>query len=344
MATRDIIVIGASAGGVQALSTLVADLSPNLPAAVFIVLHVSANAPSLLPVILARECSLDVAQVSDGEPIQRGRVYVAPPDQHLIIEDGHARLVHGPKENLHRPSIDTLFRSAARWGGTRVIGVILTGARDDGKVGMRAVQQRGGLTIVQDPLEATFSSMPMSVLHDIRVDYSLPLREIAPLLNTLSCEVADEEGRFSVPDEVELESRIAEQKMESEELIASVERLGKISRLTCPECHGALWEISDEDILRYRCHVGHAFTAEALNEGQSEMLEVALWSAVRALEEQMMLAHRIVERARKANHERAAITFERKAREAEEHSSVLRELLLSGEKGDKGELVLQTED
>jgi len=229
MATRDIIVIGASAGGVQALSTLVADLSPNLPAAVFIVLHVSANAPSLLPVILARECSLDVAQVSDGEPIQRGRVYVAPPDQHLIIEDGHARLVHGPKENLHRPSIDTLFRSAARWGGTRVIGVILTGARDDGKVGMRAVQQRGGLTIVQDPLEATFSSMPMSVLQDIRVDYSLPLREIAPLLNTLSCEVADEEGRFSVPDEVELESRIAEQKMESAELIASVEQLGRVS-------------------------------------------------------------------------------------------------------------------
>jgi len=344
MATRDIIVIGASAGGVQALSTLVADLPRNLPAAVFIVLHISANVPSLLPSILARESILDIAHAVDGDPIQRGRVYVAPPDQHLIIERGRARLVHGPKENLHRPSIDALFRSAARWAGPRVIGVVLTGARDDGKVGMRAVQQRGGITIVQDPLEAPFPSMPMSVLQEIKVDYSLPLREIAPLLHTLSRETPDEEERYPVPDDVEIESRIAEQNMEGDQLIASVERLGKISRLTCPDCHGALWEINDDEILRYRCHVGHAFTSEALSEGQSEMLEVALWSAVRALEEQMMLAKRIVERARSANHERAAILFERRAREAEEHSAVLRELLLRGEKGDIGEPVLQSED
>jgi two-component system chemotaxis response regulator CheB len=329
---------------VQALSALVADLPPTLPAAVFIVLHVSANVPSLLPDILARECELEVAHAIEGEPIMRRRVYIAPPDQHLIIEDGRVRLVHGPKENLHRPSIDALFRSAARWGGPRVIGVVLTGARDDGKVGMRAVQQRGGITIVQDPLEALFPSMPMSVMRDIRVDYSLPLREIAPLLNTLSREVAEEEEGYPVPDDVEIESRIAEQQMESGELIASVERLGKISKLTCPDCHGALWEINDEDILRYRCHVGHAYTSEALNEGQSEMLEVALWSAVRALEEQMMLAQRIVVRARKANHERAAIMFEQRAREAEQHSAVLRQLLLRGEKGAIGEPVLQSED
>ena len=344
MPTRDIIVIGASAGGVQALSTLVIDLPSNLPAAVFIVLHISAKVPSLLPNILARESKLGVAHAIDGEPIMRRRVYVAPPDQHLIIEDGHVRLVHGPKENLHRPSIDALFRSAARWAGSRVIGVVLTGARDDGKVGMRAVQQRGGITIVQDPSEAPFPSMPMSVMQDIKVDFSLPLREIAPLLNTFSHEAADEEERYPVPDDVEIESRIAEQKMEADELIASVERLGKISKLTCPDCHGALWEITDEDILRYRCHVGHAFTAESLNEGQSEMLEAALWSAVRALEEQMMLAQRIVERARKSNHHRAAIMFEKRAREAEEHSGILRQLLLSGEKGDIGEPILQTED
>ncbi len=215
MATRDIIVIGASAGGVHALSTLVADLDPKLPAAVFIVLHISAKSPSLLPSILAREAMLKVAHAVNGEPIQRGRVYVAPPDQHLIIEDGRVRLVHGPKENLHRPSIDALFRSAARWAGSRVIGVVLTGARDDGKVGMRAVQQRGGITIVQDPLEAPFPSMPLSVMQEIQVDYSLPLREIALLLNTLSREVAGEEERYPVPDNIEIESRIAEQKMES---------------------------------------------------------------------------------------------------------------------------------
>jgi two-component system, chemotaxis family, protein-glutamate methylesterase/glutaminase len=143
VATRDIIVIGASAGGVQALSTLVADLPHNLSAAVFIVLHISANSPSLLPSILRRESKLPIEHAVHGEPIVRGRVYVATPDRHLIIEDGRVNLVHGPKENLHRPSIDALFRSAARWAGPRVIGVVLTGARDDGKVGMRAVKQRG---------------------------------------------------------------------------------------------------------------------------------------------------------------------------------------------------------
>jgi two-component system chemotaxis response regulator CheB len=344
MTTRDTIVIGASAGGVQALSALVADLPGDLPAAVFIILHISANAPSLLPTILGRESKLPVAHAANGEPIRRGRVYVAPPDQHLIIEDGLVKLVHGPKENLHRPSIDTLFRSAARFAGPRVIGVVLTGARNDGKVGMRAVKQRGGIAIVQDPAEAPFPSMPMSVMREIDVDYSLPLREIALLLNQLSRETAEEEGRYSVPDEIEIESRIAEQNMEADELIASVERIGRISKLTCPDCHGALWEINDDKILRYRCHVGHAYSAEALTEGQAEMLEVALWSAVRALEEQMMLAKRIVERARKSNHERAAITFARRAREAEEHSSVIRELLLSGQKGDIGEEVLQTDN
>src|SRR5687767_13350258 len=154
MATRDIIVIGASAGGVQALSELVRALPANLPAAAFIVLHISANAPSYLPVILAREAKIRVDHAIDREAIEHGRVYVAPPDQHLLIEQSQVKLVHGPKENFHRPSIDALFRSAAHWAGPRVIGVVLTGARDDGKVGMSAVKQRGGITIVQDPLEA----------------------------------------------------------------------------------------------------------------------------------------------------------------------------------------------
>ena len=337
MATRDTIVIGASAGGVQALSELVAELPPNLPAAVFIVLHIPSNTPSYLPAILSRQSQLQVAHATDGARIEMGRIYVAPPDQHLLIEDRHIKLVHGPKENLHRPSIDALFRSAARWGGSRVIGVVLTGAREDGRVGMRAIKQRGGITIVQDPLEAPFPSMPMSVMQDIRVDYSLPLREIPPVLNQLSRETAAEEGRYPVPDEVEIESRIAEQRMEGDELIASVERLGRVSKLTCPDCHGALWEIDDDEMLRYRCHVGHAFSAEALNDGQSQMLEVALWSAVRALEEQMVLAKRIVERARKANHFRAASIFERRARQAEKHSSAIRELLLNAQRGDIAE-------
>jgi len=315
MTTRDIIVIGTSAGGVQALISLVSDLPKNLPAAVFIVLHVPTNAPSFLPDILARDSRLPIAHATDGELITRGKIYVAPPDHHLMMENGHVELVRGPKENLHRPSIDALFRSAARWAGPRVIGVVLTGARHDGTVGMRTVKQRGGITIVQDPLEAPFPSMPMSVMQSIKVDYSLPLREIAPLLSKLPREVVEEEGQYPVPDQVDIEVRIAQQQMEGDELLASVERLGKISRLTCPDCHSALWEIDDQDVLRYRCHVGHAYSVESFNERQSEMLEEALWSAVRALEEQMALARRIVERARKSNHTRAAITFARRAQE-----------------------------
>ena len=342
MATHDIIVVGASAGGVQALQTLVAGFSRDLSAAVFIVLHIPSDSPGLLPSILARQSELPIANARDGDEIQRGRIYVAPPDLHLLIERAHVRLVHGPKENLHRPSIDALFRSAARWAGPRAIGVVLTGARDDGAVGMHAINQRGGITIVQDPEEALFPSMPMSVMRKMRVDYSVPLIEIAPLLDKLSREQAAEEGRYPVPENVEIEARIAQQEMEGDELIASVEKIGKISRLTCPDCHGALWEISDEDILRFRCHVGHAYSADSLSNGQGEMLEAALWSAVRALEEQMMLARRIVERARSHNHNRAVDTFEKRARDAEAHSSAIRELLLSGKKGDIAEQQTET--
>ena len=334
MAMHDTIVIGASAGGVQALIRLIEDLTGDLPAAVFIVLHIPADAPSLLPEILGRQSLLPVAHADNNEEIRQGRIYVAPPDHHLLIERRHVRLVHGPKENLHRPSIDALFRSAARWAGPRTIGVVLTGARDDGTAGMRAIKQRGGITIVQDPFEAPFPSMPKSVMQDIRVDYSLSLSDIAPLLNMLSRQTAEEEGKYPVPENVEIEASIAQQEMESDELIASTDKLGKVSRLTCPDCHGALWEINDADLLRFRCHVGHAYSAESLKDGQEQMLEVALWSAVRALEEQMILAKRIIERARKANQSRAAKMFEKRVEQAEAHSSAIRQLLLGGAKGD----------
>jgi two-component system chemotaxis response regulator CheB len=339
--TRDIIVIGASAGGVQALSTVVAALPPWLPAAVFIVLHVPAEAPSLLPNILSRDARMPVAHARNAEQIKHGRIYVAPPDKHLLIENSHIKLVHGPKENLHRPSIDTLFRSAARWAGPRVIGVVLTGARDDGTVGMRAIKLRGGVTIVQDPVEATFPSMPTSVMQNIKVDYSVPVNEIGPLLANLVKQSAAEEGGYPLAEEVEIEAKIAGQEMNSGALIASVDRLGRVSKLTCPECHGALWEINDVDLIRFRCHVGHAFSAESLSDGQVERLEVALWSAVRALEEQMILAKRIVERARKANHMRAVTMFERRAEDAERNSGVLRQLLLGDEKGHIAEPIIE---
>ncbi len=343
MATRDTIVIGASAGGVQALKTLVEALPADLPAAVFIVLHIPADSPSFLPSILARESSLPVAHAVHDDRIEHGRIYVAPPNHHLLIEKERIKLVHGPKENLHRPSIDALFRSAARWTGPRTIGVILTGARDDGTSGMREIKKRGGITIVQDPIEARFPSMPKSVMQEIRVDYSLPLREIAPLLDKLSQQTAEDEGRYPVPENIKIETRIMQQDMESDEMLASVEKLGTVSKLTCPDCHGALWEINDE-MLRYRCHVGHGFSADALSDGQSQMLEMALWSAVRALEEQMLLAKRIVERARRANHTRAVKLFEKRAEEAEANSSAIRQLLLTSKKDGIAEPPIQDRD
>ena len=344
MATHDTIVVGASAGGVQALTKLVTGLASELPAAVLIVLHVAPDSPSFLPAILSRDARLPVAHAVNGEELTTGRVYVAPPDHHLLIERQHLRLVRGPKENLHRPSIDALFRSAARWAGPRTIGVVLTGARDDGAAGMRVIKQRGGVTIVQDPAEAPFPSMPLNVMKCMKVDYSIPLGDIAPLLNKLSGQPADKEGRYPVPDNLEIEARIAQQDMESDELIAGVEKLGKVSKLTCPDCHGALWEMNDDEMLRYRCHVGHAFSADSLSDGQGQMLEIALWSAVRALEEQMMLAKRIIERARKANHMRAVRMFEQRAQEAEEHSSAIRQLLLRGKKDVIAEQPIQNRD
>jgi len=344
MANHDIIVVGASAGGVEALTTLVRDLPGNLAAAVLIVLHIPSDSPGLLPGILARQSELPVASAVDREPIKTAKIYVAPPDHHLLIEERHLRVVHGPKENLHRPSIDALFRSAARWASSRTIGVVLTGARDDGTSGMRSIKQRGGITVVQDPREAAFPSMPMSVMQALKVDYSLPLREIAPLLSDLSQQPADAEGRYPVAENVEIETRIAQQEMEAGELIKSVEKLGKISRLTCPDCHGALWEIHDDAILRFRCHVGHAYSADSLTDGQNQMLEMALWSAVRALEEQMLLAQRIVERARNARYNRAVELFERRARQAEAHSAAIRQLLLATKKGDIAEPLIEDRD
>jgi two-component system chemotaxis response regulator CheB len=184
----------------------------------------------------------------------------------------------------------------------------------------------------------------MSVMQNIKVDYSIPLREIGPLLDRLSRETADDEGGYPVPEEVDIEALISGQQLDAEELIASVDKIGDVSKLTCPDCHGALWEIRDDQLLRYRCHVGHAFSAESLNEGQMQMLEVALWSAVRALEEQMVLARHIVQRARKANHTRAVATFEKRAKEAERNSGFIRRLLLGNDETTIVQPVIEGED
>src|SRR5947209_11985790 len=310
--------------------SLLRELPIDLRASVFIVLHIPAQTPSLLPSILDRITPLQVSHAINGERIEHGRVYVAPPDNHLLVERGFVRVLRGPKENRHRPAVDPLFRSAAVSYGTRVVGVILTGALDDGTVGMRAVKLRGGIGVVQDPNEALYPGMPRSAMENAKIDYSLPLTEIAPLLVRLAREQAEEDGRYPVPDDLKLEARIAEQEMDAEDFIKSVNQLGNISAFTCPDCHGALWELRDGELVRFRCHVGHAFSADSLEAEQSEALEGALWSALRALEEKMALTRRMAHRAREHNNLMTANSFEVKARVPEQHAELLREILLNG--------------
>ncbi|HYN86668.1 MAG TPA: chemotaxis protein CheB [Pyrinomonadaceae bacterium] len=327
---HDIIVIGASAGGVEALQVLARGLPEDLAAAVFVVLHISPQTPSILPSILARAGALPAAHAADGQPIEHGRIYVAPSDHHLLVEPGQVRVVRGPKENRYRPAVDPLFRSAALAYGPRVVGVILTGALDDGAAGIRYVKQRGGVTVVQDPAEALYPGMPRSAARSTRVDYQLPLDRIAPLLARLAREEAADDREVPVPEDLKTEAEIAKQKLDAIEMLRHVERLGKLTPFTCPECHGTLWEMQDGELLRFRCHVGHALTAESLVSEQSEVLENALWSALRALEEKVTLTRRMAERARGRNYDRAAKSFDLKAAEGSRHAEVVRDLLLNG--------------
>ncbi|MFL6211585.1 MAG: chemotaxis protein CheB [Pyrinomonadaceae bacterium] len=330
MPGHDIIVIGASAGGVEALRQLIHDLPVDLPAALFVVLHLPPQSPSMLPLILARAGQLDARHATDGEEIKRGRIYIAPPDRHLLLEHERVCVTHGPKENRHRPAVDPLFRSAALVYGPRVVGVILTGALDDGTAGLRNVKQRGGVAVVQDPREALYSGMPSSAVKNVKIDYCLPLAEIGPLVAQLARAEAAEEGDYPVSDDLKLENQITENNYEA--VIENVEKLGQPSAMTCPECHGTLWEMHEGELLRFRCHVGHAYSADSLLAEQNEALEDALWAAVRALEENAQLARRAAARARAREHGEQGVSsrMDRKAELTEARARLVRQMLLSG--------------
>lgn len=327
MPGHDIIVIGASAGGVEALVTLVGSLPRKLPAAVFVVLHIPAESPSFLPGILSRAGPLEAVQAVDSTAIEHRCIYVAAPDHHLLVERGHVRIVRGPKENRHRPAVDPLFRSAAQAYGPRVVGVVLTGALDDGTAGLIAVKRRGGIAVVQDPDEAMYPSMPFSALANAEVDYRLPLAGIGPLLARLAREGVEEAG-YPLSKDMEMEMKLTEMDLDT---LYNGERAGRPSAFSCPECGGVLWELEDGDLLRFRCRVGHAFSVESMLDEQSEVLEEALWAALKTLEENMSLSRRLADQARKRSHDLVADRFEEKVWEAERHATVIRQLLLKGQ-------------
>lgn len=294
MASHDIVVLGGSAGGIAALTTLVSQLPANLPAALFVVVHVPPYVDSRLPEILSRAGPLTAIHAEDGMAIEPGRILVAPPDRHLLIRQGWVELSRGPRENRSRPGIDPLFRSAARAFGPRVVGVILSGALYDGSLGLLAVKTRGGVAIVQDPVEAAIDSMPRSALRMVRADHILGAADIAVVLSSLALSPVESRGGPAVADpEDRLEGAIAEVFAEQ----AHNDRMDEPTVYTCPDCGGVLWQGGAEDDLTFRCHVGHAYGPEVLLSQKSEEFEAALWASLRLLKEKATLTRQLAARA-----------------------------------------------
>jgi two-component system chemotaxis response regulator CheB len=284
-----------------------------------------AHSGTALPKILARRTKLAVGQPSDGEPLEHGRVYVAVPDRHLIVGPETVRVTNGPKENGHRPAADTLFRTAAAAYGPRVVGVVLSGTRDDGTAGLRAIRARGGIGVVQDPDEALFPGMPLSAVAGDHPDWVIPIAEIGPLLTKLAREEMKETERAAMPDDLGAELQWAHQDPASP--APADPPLGLPSGFTCPECHGGLWEIDDGSFPRYRCRVGHGFSADSLLVTQRDDVEAALWTAYRALEERAALCRRLSERAKERQAEITAEHFRADAAEVARQAETLRALL-----------------
>lgn len=320
-----VVVVGASAGGVEALTELARGLPADLDAAVCVVVHLPAGADSRLAEILSRAGPLRATQARDGEPLTSGRVLVAPPDRHLGVRGGHAAVVRGPHENGLRPSVDVLFRSAALAYGRRTVAIVLSGARDDGVAGASAVGARGGCVLVQSPDEALFSSMPAETVSRDHPDRVLPVAELADAVTEavrrLSKEdpMSDNDG-----DEMTLETEYATLDP------GAIERdgpPGESSVYSCPACGGVLWELEEPELLRFRCRVGHAYTADGVVDGQTETVESALWMALRALQERAQLSERLAARLGERGAERSRERFEGLAGEARDQAEVIRRLL-----------------
>lgn len=330
MPTRDIIVIGASSGGIEALRTVVSGLSPELKATLFVVLHVGPGSPGVLHHILDRAGALPAVYPEDKERFVSGKIYVAPPDRHMLLEPGTICLSRGPKENLFRPAIDPLFRSAAQVYGPRVIGVILTGGLDDGTAGLWAVKKLGGTAVVQDPKDALFPSMPTNALHYVSVDHVVPLNQVAAVLTELVREPVEEKGRVEVPDHLDIEVKIAKQDPAIDQ---DIRNLWEKSSYTCPECHGVLLQLKEGDRERFRCHTGHAFSADGLLAKLTEGVEDSLWGAIRNIEESVMLMRHLA-RHLKDKDPWTAKEFLRKADESLRRSDLVRQAVVEHEELD----------
>lgn len=327
---HDIIVIGTSAGGLKALSAVLGALPADLPASLFVVQHLAADRKSFLPTLLGDVCDLPVSSPTDDEVFLPGHVYVAAPDHHLLLNGGRVRVLRGPQENRFRPSIDALFRSAARSHGSRVIGMVLTGFLDDGTVGLQTIKKRGGITIVQDPDEAEYPSMPRTALRYVDVDHSVPIAAAGALLTRLVAQPAASQDEFPTTPAIEIESNVAEQVMTTKEFLESVETIGERTSYSCPDCDGSIWQIGDEEPLKLRCHVGHSFTGEVFSAAQGRSVEAALWTAVRIMEEKITLSRQLAQRKRQQNLHAEADEYEKEAAALDREVLKVRDLIVCG--------------
>ena len=323
MAQIDAVVIGASAGGIEALSTIIRRLPADLCAAVLIVVHTRAEGRSCLDRVLARGSLLPLAFARDDVPVEPGRIYVAPPDLHLTVDNRVMQLVHGPKENGFRPAVDPLFRSAARAFGSHVMGIILSGALDDGTYGLKVIKNAGGIAVVQDPDEAPHPQMALSAMRFVSVDHVLRVTGIASLL-VESCKSEHRAKGVPVMARREPEPQNPSHETDIKEMEYD---FGLPSGLTCPDCGGALWEVRNGELTRYRCHVGHQFTTESLDAQQADAVEGALWSAVRVLEEHADLRKRMAQRAEAADMAHVAAGFSASADASQRQAHTIRQLL-----------------
>ena len=316
-------VIGGSAGAIAALRELLAALPAPFPAAIVVVVHISPDSPALLGKTLARRVRLPIVSAQDGMKVEPDRVIVGMPDLHLTIVGDSVRLTHGPRENRHRPSIDVLFRSAAVACGPRVIGVVLTGMLDDGAAGLWAVKRRGGIAMVQDPAQAEYPEMPRNAIEATDVDVQGSISELARHLSTLAgSPVIRPTG--AVPPDMDYEVGMA---IENKSDMDQLDRVGRRTPFTCPECGGAMWELDDARTPRFRCHVGHAYSIHSFASEQSTRVEATLWAALRSLEENEHLARRLAERAGSHGNQRSERYHIESAMESAAHADVLRSML-----------------
>ncbi|MFN2541240.1 MAG: chemotaxis protein CheB [Chthoniobacterales bacterium] len=317
MPKRNIIVVAASAGGLEALCGLVENLPKNLDAAIFVVMHIGSE--SMLAEILSRCGNLPAIPAEHDKAYQNGCIYVAPPQCHLSIKDHVTVLTRGPRENGHRPAADVLFRSAAREHRSKVVGVVLSGGRDDGSAGLFAIKARGGVAIVRDPGEAMTPNMPQNALNMVDIDFCLPVRQIADVLVQLAAGNATDliespNGGTTMEDQATADHPTSEPP-------------GEQIPVNCPECNGPLYAVRDRELANFQCFVGHRFSPESLPEQHTEALERALWTAVRKLKERVVLHKTLVERKRNKGEEELRKRLDDSITAAEQDLKLLREIL-----------------